>query len=107
MTEAERLAATLESDANDHRAIAQSVDGRPEHTTNWQHMLTAEEAAAELRRLEAECEQLRADAARLDWLLWKLPGDAIRHCVGEISDTSDGAEFRAAIDGAMNRGEAK
>ena len=65
MTEAERLAATLESDANDHRAIAQSVDGRPEHTANWQHMLTAEEAAAELRRLEAECEQLRVALAEI------------------------------------------
>lgn len=65
MSEAERLAATLESDANDHRAIAQSVDGKPEHTANWQHMLTAEEAAAELRRLEAECEQLRQALADL------------------------------------------
>ena len=43
------------------------------------------------------------DAERLDWLLWKLPGDAIRHCVGELSDTADRAEFRAAIDAMIWR----
>ena len=69
-------------------------------TAGWSLEL-AREGAAELRRLEAECEQLRADAERLDWLLWKLPGDSIRYCVGEISDTADGAEFRTAIDKAM------
>ena len=42
----------------------------------------------------------RLDAERLDWLLSKLPGDAIRYCVGELSDTCNGAEFRAAIDAA-------
>ena len=42
------------------------------------------------------------DAERLDWLLWRIPGDALRHCVGELSDTSNGAEFRAAIDAAMS-----
>ncbi len=40
------------------------------------------------------------DAARLDWLLWKLPGDSLRYVVGDLSDTSDAAEFRAAIDAA-------
>lgn len=40
------------------------------------------------------------DAARLDWLLRKLPGDALRRAVGELADTADGAEFRAAIDAA-------
>lgn len=66
-----------------------------------------DEAAALLRQLSAErdqlragVERLRADAERLDWLLWRLPGDAIRYCVGELSDTSDGDEFRAAIDRA-------
>ena len=40
------------------------------------------------------------DTVRLDWLLWKLPGDAIRYVVGELADTADAAEFRAAIDAA-------
>lgn len=38
------------------------------------------------------------EAARLDWLLRHLPGDALRYCVGELADTADTAEFRAAID---------
>lgn len=41
------------------------------------------------------------DAERLDWLLRKLPGDALRHCVGVLSDTSDEDEFREAIDAAI------
>ena len=41
------------------------------------------------------------DTKRLNWLLWKLPGDALRYVVGELSDTSSGAEFRAAIDAAL------
>lgn len=45
------------------------------------------------------------DAARLDWLLWNLPGDALRYVVGELSDTSDAAEFRASIDAARTKGE--
>lgn len=44
---------------------------------------------------------LSDDTERLEWLLWKLPGDALRHVVGELADTSSGAEFRAAIDAAM------
>ena len=44
---------------------------------------------------------LSDDTERLDWLLWKLPGDALRYVVGELADTSCGAEFRAAIDAAM------
>ena len=42
------------------------------------------------------------DAERLDWLLRNLPGDALRYCVGVLSDTSDGKEFREAIDAAMS-----
>ena len=42
------------------------------------------------------------DAERLDWLLRNLPGDALRYCVGVLSDTSDGKEFRKAIDAAMS-----
>ena len=34
-------------------------------------------------------------------MLWKLPGNALRYVVGELSDTSSGAEFRAAIDAAL------
>ena len=52
-------------------------------------------------------ESVRRDAERLDWLLWKLPGDALRHVVGEIADTSDGQEFRAAIDAARAAQEGK
>jgi hypothetical protein len=44
---------------------------------------------------------LSDDTERLNWLLWKLPGDALRYVVGELSDTSSGAEFRAAIDAAL------
>ena len=44
---------------------------------------------------------LSDDNDRLNWLLWKLPGDALRYVVGDIADTSSGAEFRAAIDAAM------
>ena len=44
---------------------------------------------------------LSDDTERLEWLLWKLPGDALRYVVGELSDTSSGAEFRAAIDAAI------
>ena len=43
------------------------------------------------------------DAERLDWLLRNLPGDALRYCVGVLSDTSDGKEFREAIDAAIER----
>ena len=42
------------------------------------------------------------DAERLDWLLRNLPGDALRYCVGVLSDTSDGKEFREAIDAAIS-----
>lgn len=51
--------------------------------------------------------QDREDAERLDWLLRKLPGDAIRYCVGVLDDTADAEEFRAAIDHARRvEGEA-
>lgn len=43
------------------------------------------------------------DAERLDWLLRKLPGFVLRYCVGVLSDTSDGKEFREAIDAAIKR----
>lgn len=43
---------------------------------------------------------LSDDTERLEWLLWKLPGDALRYVVGELADTSSGSEFRAAIDAA-------
>ena len=43
------------------------------------------------------------DAERLDWLLRNLPGYALRYCVGVLSDTSDGKEFREAIDAAIER----
>ena len=61
--------------------------------------------ATEIDRLRAEVAGLREDAERLDFLLHKLPGDALRYVLGELSDTSNGAEFRAAID-AARKGEA-
>lgn len=42
------------------------------------------------------------DAARLNWLLRHIPGDAIRRAVGVLSDTSDVGEFRQAIDAALS-----
>lgn len=57
------------------------------------------ELEAERDQLRAEVERLRVDAERMDWLLWRIP-NAIRHCVGELADTSDGDKFRAAIDQA-------
>lgn len=47
-------------------------------------------------------ERLREDSVRLEWLLRKLPGDALRYCVGELADTADANEFRAKIDAALN-----
>ena len=44
---------------------------------------------------------LSDDTEILEWLLWKLPGDALRYVVGELADTSSGSEFRAAIDAAI------
>lgn len=60
----------------------------------------ASAAADALEAQAREIEGLRKDAERLDWLLWKLPGDALRHVVGALDDTADAAEFRAAIDAA-------
>ena len=50
---------------------------------------------------ELPADQVR-DAERLDWLLRKIPGDALRYCVGELADTSDGKGFRKAIDAAID-----
>lgn len=41
------------------------------------------------------------DEGRLEHLLRHLPGDALRQAVGELSDTSDLAAFRDAIDAAI------
>jgi hypothetical protein len=67
MTEAQRLAATLESDANDHRAVVQSVDGRPEAqqseglARDYARALEAiEDYVAEIKRLE---QRLREESA--------------------------------------------
>lgn len=40
---------------------------------------------------------------RLEWLLRNLPGDALRKCVGALSDTSDIKDFLAAIDVARGK----
>ena len=52
---------------------------------------------AEIERLQAS---RSAEGDRLDWLLCKLPGNVLRDLVGELSDTGDVAEWRAAIDRA-------
>lgn len=52
---------------------------------------------AEIERLQAS---RSAEGDRLDWLLCKLPGNILRDLVGELSDTSDVAEWREAIDRA-------
>ena len=73
-------------------------------------VLTSREAEIALLKkalLEAEAAPqpapapLSDDTERLEWLLWKLPGDALRYVVGELADTSSGSEFRAAIDAAL------
>lgn len=79
--------------------LAEILEG--DYCPDWFYEQGVDEVYAELRRLHAENEALRKDAERMDWLLWKLPGDALRHVVFELSDTSSGAEFRAAIDAAM------
>ena len=58
------------------------------------------EMNAENSHLRAEVEAKRADAERLDWLLCRLPEDVLRDLVGYLSDMSDVAEFRRAIDRA-------
>lgn len=63
-----------------------------------------EDMALDKMSLFAEIERLQAsrgaEGDRLDWLLCKLPGNVLRDLVGELSDTSDVAEWRAAIDRA-------
>lgn len=46
---------------------------------------------------------LEAEASRLDFLLRRLPGSAIRAVVGDMSDTGNPAEWRAKLDAAMDR----
>ncbi len=55
----------------------------------------------EITRLTALVESYKADAERLNWLLIKLPGDSLRYCMAELSDTADENEFRKNIDAAM------
>jgi len=55
---------------------------------------------AELGRL---ADVLDVESERLDWLLFKLPGDEIRSIVGEMSDTSNVAEWRERLDVAINK----
>lgn len=64
----------------------------------YRAMLAAAPAARD--QSEQNLEMAR-DADRLDWLLRKLPCDALRCCVGVLSDTSDEDAFREAIDAAI------
>lgn len=65
--------------------------------------LTMRPSAAEAE-LRAEVERLQASRSaegdRLDWLLHNLSGSELRELVGDLSCTSDVAEWRAAIDRA-------
>lgn len=51
--------------------------------------------------LTDEVESLRKDTERLEFMLRHTQGDALRYAVGELTDTADIDEFRAAIDTAM------
>jgi len=66
----------------------------------WSELWAVMCVAANTGRTDATQSHDRADAERLDWLLRKLPGDAIRYCVGVLDDTADIDEFREAIDQA-------
>ena len=61
----------------------------------------AQNAETAVRRLRAEVEMLREDAERLEYLMRHLPEDALRYVAGELADSGDIAEFRAAIDKVM------
>jgi len=58
----------------------------------------ADAAAAELRRLHAECESLRADAERYQWL--RDPANAYRDEWNYFGPYSSEAEIDAVIDAA-------
>ena len=73
---------------------AAQVEGLTQGAAGWRERAN---------QLEAEVAGLREDAERLDFLLHKLPGDSLRYVLGELSDTSDEAEFRAAIDAARKQ----
>lgn len=63
----------------------------------------------EIMRLRSECEALRKDAERLDWLFCKLNDDVIEEKCRRVSDmhATGGlrgiriGDFRAAIDAAI------
>lgn len=63
------------------------------------------ELIAEIEGLQAEIVRLlesrEREGDRLDWLLWRIKGDELRRLVGEMSCTSDVAEWRDKIDSAM------
>lgn len=85
MTEAQRLAKRL--------------------TAGWSLEL-AREGASELRRLEAECEQLRADAARYRWLVTRpLNGDDEFYISAQDSNQAN-ADGWWALGGDMSKSEA-
>ena len=81
--------------------IAKELTFGQRYTNEGQGLL---EAHVALREALDQTSQDAEDTARLDWLLWKLPGDALRYVVGELSDTSDAAVFRASIDAARTKG---
>jgi hypothetical protein len=62
--------------------------------SRYQHNQIRKEAAAEIR-------ELRADSERLNWLMRRVRGNAIKNAIGVMSDTSDIYEFRRLIDERM------
>ena len=84
--------------------IAKELTLGQRYTNEGQGLLDAHVALREALNQTSQDAEDTEDTARLDWLLWKLPGDALRYVVGELSDTSDAAVFRASIDAARTKG---
>ena len=84
MSEAQRLAEWLDT-----------------YSTGDEYQRTAERAASELRRLEAECEQLRADAARYGYLRSRPERTSVAVVVKRHWLAAFGEQLDAAIDAAM------
>lgn len=88
MTEAERLAAEL--------------DAVPENGADPELIA---DAAAHLRRLEAECEQLRADAERYRWLVTRQLNGDDEFCISAQDSNQANADGWWALGGDMSKSE--
>lgn len=75
------------------------------YTEPWSGLVTgrfARSLETQRNALAARVAELEPDAERLDWLMRNMTGRSLRECVGELADTGDIAEFRAAIDAARS-----